>query len=451
MDGSSGPSIYIYMADIAKAEKKINGIISRFLMNDSMLLEAHNLFKKVPSTSQLTMGIDSRSIPPVIKYNPNFVNIISTEQLESIMTQDALKILLKHPTTRLCKPRNISGLASSITVIPFSLGNILKNQNMEEFYPSAERFDLEEGKCFEEYFRKLIDKFDETQEKIKRYWNSLSDEEKENLINTANNKQDKEQNNESKDQQCGGNCDKDKNKDGDGYHIFNNESQAIKEYYDPNSTSSMDWGGNDVLDADIKTLVKKNENNPKCWGNVSGEMYEEILSAHTPKISWKEVVRRFNKSVMSMRTFASRMKINRRHDLRLPGYKRDFDTNIIFAVDASGSMTNEDLAEGFAVINNVCKHAQITYVSFDTKILVVEHDLKRAKDRFEIGGRGGTDFQDVINFANTNKSDGLVIYTDGCASAPTQPIRTKVLWLMSTKEYKPPVNWGFVAHLERYE
>ena len=433
-----------------KAEKKIEKIIMKWFMYEPMMLEAFNMFKKVASNDQYTIGIDTKSKPPIIKFNPNFINMLSEERLECIMVMEGFKILLKHPTTRLCKPRNISSLASNITITPFSLGNILKKNNMDDFYPVPEMFGLKKDKSFEEYFRNLMDKQDDTNEKIKQIWNSMSDEEKQKIIDDAieNSKNQEGKKESEKESEKEG-------KDEKGFKKFKNENEAMKDYFDPNSTSNKDWGENQLLECDIKNLVNRNKDRSKSWGNIGGSMYDQIMSAHTPKISWKEIVRRFNKSVLSRKRYCSRMKLNRRYDLSQPGQRNMYDTHIIFAIDSSGSMTNDDIAEGLAVINSICGHAKITYILHDTKITCIENDFKKAKDNFKINGRGGTDFQDVIDYANQHKADGLVMFTDGCASCPSQPIKTKVLWLLHSKDQglTPPYGctWGNVAYLERYE
>lgn len=436
-----------YRANLKRAETKMEKVLLKWFMEDPVMLESHSLFVKMPSKNQNTIGIDTRSKPPIIKFNPNFINLLSQERLESVMAQEGLKILLKHPTTRLCKPRSISALSSNVTVVPMSLGNMLKHNNMEDFYPSPEQFGLPKEKCFEEYFRLLMDRQDETNETIKKIWNSMSDEEKQEKIKQAMNNAKQQQEQQEGDGEGQG------DKDQDGFKQFQNPSDAMKDYYDPNSTNNLDWGESPLLDADIKNIVENNKQNIKQWGSHTGDLYDQIVSAHTPKISWKEIVRRFNKSVLSMRRYCSRMKLNRRYDLSQPGHRREYDTNIIFAIDASGSMSNDDLAEGFAVINSLCGHAKITYILFDTEIKHVAKDIKKAKEQFKIYGRGGTDFQDVIDYANDHKADGLIIFTDGYASEPTKPLTTKVLWLLHSKDQnlKPPVDWGYVAHLERYE
>jgi len=446
-----------YLA-IKKAEKRIEKVIMKWFMQDPMMLEALNMFQKIPSPDQHTIGIDTKSNPPIIKFNPYFVNLISKEKLEGVMAQEGFKILLKHPTTRLCKPRSIASLSSNITVTPYSLGSILKNQVMEDFYTTPKQFGLKPEQCFEEYFRELMDRQDETNEKIKQIWNSMSDEEKQEAIDNAQSgsgegEQEGQGKGEGKEDKKDSEGNKDVTKEKKEFKKFDNSKEAMKDYFDPNSTGTKDWGDNPLLDADIKDLVNKNKDRSKQWGDISGNMFEQIMSAHTPKISWKEIVRRFNKSVSSMRRYTSRMKLNRRYDLQQPGQRREYDTHIIFAIDSSGSMSDGDIAEGLAVINSICGHAKITYILFDTKITTIEKDFKKAKNNFKITGRGGTDFQEVINYADKTKVDGIVIFTDGYASEPTRPVKAKVMWLLHSKDsdMKPPCDWGYVAYLERFE
>jgi predicted metal-dependent peptidase len=211
----------------------------------------------------------------------------------------------------------------------------------------------------------------------------------------------------------------------------------------------MEWGPNNLMDADIKNFVEENKNSYKNWGKHTGDAMSEIVAANTPKISWKEIVKRFRNSIMDRERLASRMKINRRYDLMNPGYRKKHKSKLAFFVDVSGSMSDKQLQEGFAVINKVCEHADITYGTFDTEIKQIEKKYRKAKT-FKVHGRGGTDVQCVIDYVDEHKFDGLVVYSDMYFSEPTKPKNTKVLWLCTAKDQNPP-NWGYVAKLDLYE
>ena len=415
---------------ISSSEKKMEKVIMGWFVEDPVMLGAWCLVDKVPDPSQKTIGIDSRTNPPTVKYNPNFVSVLTQEQLECIMASEGFKILLRHPTTRLQTPKVISSLASQITVDQLIMGNPL---GINESFPMPKKFGLEPNSFFEDYFRKLLDQMDKTKQQLKVMFGSS--EKKDGDGKSSENASASGQGGEKSDQ----------------YTSFSNSSDALKDYFNPEGSSNQDWQKNDLFDAEVNQMINEKKGSSKDWGKFTGNAMGEIVAANTPKISYKDVLRRFNVSVMSAQSISSRMKINRRYDIAAPGYRRQYKSKVLFAVDASGSMSEDDLAEGFSVVNSVCKHAEVTYMLFDTEIKLVEKKLRKAKQSFKITGRGGTDFNEVCKYAEEHCADGIVIYTDGEAPAPAKPKGIKVLWLMTSKEKHPPVKWGFTAVLDRFE
>jgi hypothetical protein len=437
--------------DFEGAKKRLSKFVVNWFIDDPILLNTYCMVDKVADSKQDTIGIDIRCNPPALKYNPNFINTISDQQLEYVLTSENFKILLRHCTTRLLSPHNLSALSSSITT------NYLlkKNQNFremdEDFVLLPKDFGLEDNKYFEEYFRKLSEMQDKANQMMEQIWNSMSKEQKEQMMNGGGQGQGK---GEPQQQQGQGDKQDQKeqqdNKDNNGYTQFKNQEEAFKEYFNPNGTTSQGWGKNEMFDADVKQMIDDKKDSAKHWGKYTGEIMAEIIAANEARIGWKDVVKRFNQSVMDSRSISSRMKVNRRYDLLYPGYKRKYKTKVIFAVDVSGSMSDDDLKECFSVINMICKHADLEFIQFDTQIKSIEKKVKKARQSFKVTGRGGTDFNAILEYADKTNTDGVIIATDGQAEAPKQP-NCKVLWLMSTKEQNPPVQWGFKAHLNRYE
>ncbi len=435
--------------DFRGAEKKIDKVLMGFFTDDPVLLNVYCMVERQPTPRQETIGINTKTRVPCIEYNPNWVNTVSQEQLELVMVSEGFKVLLKHVTTRLRDPRQISALSSSITVnqlMNSDIASILGDLN--SLTPTAEKFNLPPKEFFEEYYRKLMERVDETNEKIKQIWNSMSDQQKQDMIDKAQQGQGEPQEGQGEPQDGEGQGEG----QGDGYKDYDDKKEAMKDYFDPNGTSNDGWGTNDLFDADVQNFVDSKRDSARDWGKHTGNAMADIIAAHTPKISWKEIVRRFARSVLSGETISSRMKVNRRYGLRSPGYRRQYKSKVIFAIDISGSMSNDDIAEGFAVVNSCLKHADIDYVTFDTEIKDVCKNMKKAKDMFKISGRGGTDVAEVLQYAKDNKADGLVIFSDMCFCTPEQPpARVKVLWLSHSAGQEPPVDWGFKAHLERFE
>jgi predicted metal-dependent peptidase len=448
------------MANEKAAKEKIERVLINWFYQDPMMLGTWCLVDKVADKNQKTMGIDSRINPPVIKYNPNFVNAIHSEQLEGVMVAEGFKMLLRHPTTRLMHPKHISSLSSMITVNQM-LGSTTGFDDLDAAFPLPDDYGLDPDKFYEEYFRKLMDQKQDVEDKIQETWNSMTEEDQNEAIQNmldkmkedgqgdGEEKEDGDGEEEDGDGQGNGQEQED-GKDGDGYQEYDGPTEALKDHFDPNGTTNQDWGQNNLFDADIQNMVNENKGSMKQWGSHTGDFFADIIAANEPKISWKEIVRRFNNSVMITKTESSRMKVNRRYDLLIPGRRRLYQTKIAFFVDISGSMTDKMLQEGFSVINSVCKHAEITYGTFDTEIKQVETKFKKAK-MFKVLGRGGTIVEPVIEWVNEHKYDGVVIFSDMYFSEPPKPKNTKVLWLCTAKDQHPPVDWGFVAKLDMYE
>ena len=422
------------MADIAKAERRMDKIVANWYLDDFMMLGAWSLVEKVADPKQKTIGIDSMVMPPTIRYNPNFINALTDEVLEAIMASECFKLLLRHPTSRLKKPKHVSALSSQITVDQLIMKNLVNTDGLKDVIPMPKDFGLENDSFFEEYFRQLMDKLEDMEKNVQKMF--------------GNNQP------QPQDEDGDGGMDGNQDGNGQGFAEFGKQKDAIKDYMDPKGSSSKDWGDNEILDAEVQHFVENYKGSSKAWGKYSGDAMGQIVAANTPKISWKEVVRRFNTSVQTSKQVGTRMKPNRRFDLDAPGRRRVYTTKILFAVDASGSMSDEDVAEGFAVINSVCRHAEVHYMLFDTQIKAVEKKLKKAQKTFKIGGRGGTDPDPALKYVDEHKYDGIVVYSDMYfQNNPHKPRKCKVLWLGSTKNTKNPTaeGWGFHAVLNRHE
>ena len=428
------------MADFNKAKNKIDRVIWKLWTKDNVLFCALSMLDKIPDPHFDTMGIDVISNNRVsLKYNPNFILSISLERLELVLYIEGMRLLLRHPTTRLKEPANISHLASSLAINQLSNTDVDKLlQGLDEISPDPKRFGLKDNEAFEEYFRELLERADKVNQQIQQIWGSMSDEQKKDALQKAisNAEQDEEE--------------REKNADEEGYQEFDNEKEAMKKYTDPNGNGNQGWGKNNGFDADVKSFVDKVRHKTRMWGKYTSSAQAQILAMLDPKISCKDIIRKFGASIITGQTVTSRMKINRRWDVERPGYRRIYKPHVIFAIDSSGSMSDEDLAYGFGVINKLLFFAKITFVEFDTEIKKVEKNFNKARKEFQAFGRGGTDFEQVMTMADNEKVDGLIVYTDGCASPPHQP-KCKMLWLLHAKEAKAPVKWGFCTHLDRFE
>lgn len=449
------------------AKQKLDKVIMEFFSRDSILLNLCCMLDWKTSPRQNTIGVNIKCKVPCIEYNPKFVNAVSLERLELCVVGELFKVLLRHCTTRLKEPRQIAALASSITInqlMNSEIKNILAG--LDEIAPSPQQFGLEQNQYYEEYYRNLLERVEAVNEKIKQIWNSLTDEQKEQMVNQAQQQMMGAQNGQGKPQegqgdpkngqgvpQDGQGQSQPKNDSDNDYKEYNDQKQAMKDYFDPNGNTNQGWGQNDLFDADVKNFIESKKDSAKHWGKYTGNIMSEIIAANVTTFSHKDVIKRFKKSVTTFKTIASRLKINRRYDLMFPGHRRQYTTKILFAIDVSGSMSDSDVSYGYGIVEKIFKHVEMDIVQWDTDVKVYEKNFKKKKSRYNIYGRGGTDPTCVFEYADKQKKkyDGIIVFTDSYFSGDVKEPKYKVLWLFQYKEQKNPTNFGMVSYLDRFE
>ena len=120
------------------------------------------------------------------------------------------------------------------------------------------------------------------------------------------------------------------------------------------------------------------------------------------------------------------------------GSRQSFTTKLLFAVDISGSVSSYALKNAFSILNTFFKYGieEIAVICFDTQIKGEKLTFKKARKEVTVCGRGGTNFNAVIDYLNQDDSyDGVIIFTDGYAPSPISPRnrKTKILWLFDSE------------------
>lgn len=185
------------------------------------------------------------------------------------------------------------------------------------------------------------------------------------------------------------------------------------------------------INAQIKTVA---EEVMKMRGTIPAELSELIteLFKEKPRIfDWKSYFRRMLGSTYDVNT----KKTRRKESERFPGaagLKHKKKTSLLVAVDTSGSVSNSELLDFFSEITHIYKAgADVTILECDAAI--------SAKYKFtgkwdgKIHGRGGTDFQPVIDYYRSNLKEysSLVYFTDGECSLPVGTPRN-VIWVITS-------------------
>tara|TARA_R110001583_G_scaffold42869_3_gene136254 strand:- start:922 stop:2088 length:1167 start_codon:yes stop_codon:yes gene_type:complete len=203
------------------------------------------------------------------------------------------------------------------------------------------------------------------------------------------------------------------------------------------------WKEFDELTEADKKLVQKQiehqlketaEQTEKRCGNIPGELAElisRLTHIEPPSFDWKGYLKRFVGNSSICYTKKLKRKFNKRYT-EMAGLKVKFKNNILVGVDTSGSVSNNELKEFMNELVHMHKTGhKITVAQCDTQINSVEAFNPR-KD-WEIKGRGGTDFQPVIDLYNQKKGQytALIYLTDGEAYTP-EDCPKNALWVHST-------------------
>ena len=348
-------------------QERYTHILERWFITEPPLFSVLCLHELVQNAQ---MSCPLRSGRKKLEYNPDIVREMSDDGLEEALRAEAVRLLLKHPYER--RPEGCSqkamGLGSNLVV-----GDNYKHPRFRIETP--EDFGLKTGMSYEWYARMV------------------------------------EQQNESGGQ--GGD-----DGDDDGQQGMSDKHRDLAELWDEDELTVQ--------------MINEVINTTKSWGSLGGNFAELLQASVKAKINWRNIFAGFRASIISSKRKLTRMKPNRRTGFDNMGSVRRFDTKLLVAVDVSGSISTESLKYFYGVINSAFRYGfeSIDVIQFDCGVRAVQNLKKVIKD-VAIVGRGGTSFQEPIDYAHENGYDGLVVLTDGYAPEPTIPdgFRTGILWV----------------------
>lgn len=349
-------------------QERYTHILERWFITEPPLFQVLCIHELVHNT-QMTCPL--RSGRKKLEYHPDIVREMSDDALEEALRAEAVRLLLKHPYER--RPDGCSqkamGLGSNLVV-----GDNYKHPRFRIETPQD--FDLQTGMSYEWYARMV---------------------EKQNESGGGSN--------DNQDSEGGGSQMGDKHRD-------------LAELWDEDELTVQ--------------MINEVINTTKSWGSLGGNFAEILKASVKAKINWRNIFAGFRASIISSKRKLTRMRPNRRTGFENMGSVRRFDTKLLVAVDVSGSISTESLKYFYGVINSAFKYGfeSIDVVQFDCGVRAV-HSLKKVIRDVAIIGRGGTSFQEPIDYAYENGYDGLVVLTDGYAPEPIIPegFKTGILWV----------------------
>jgi predicted metal-dependent peptidase len=406
------------------------------------------LFFAVWTTHELCINPNIKNIrvgEGRVEYNPSFIDALDDKTLDQVLQFEVMRIVLKHPYLRRKEIQTVAYTASNITLQEY-LKTKLDFPYAKQVFQTTEY----DQKHFEFYYYKLLEQLEDSM--MKQFGFSGASSPNNEREQNAGGQGDT---NEQSDSQAGGNAQTDSQDGESNTNEANSKEQSEQEqpsetsknqtpqeqYTDPETSGQENthlWDANEYHSNKINDKIEAAlENN--AWGSVPNNIQELILATLKPKINYREVLRAFRASILSQQRVLTRMKPSRRYGFLYLGSRRDFCTKLLFAIDVSGSVSTEDVTQAFSIINQLFKYGieSVDVLQFDTKIKGKPLSMKRAKYKVKIIGRGGTAFQPVIDYIDTDTDyDGLIIFTDGYAAIPNPPKRnrrTRILWLFNNE------------------
>lgn len=416
---------------------RIQKIVERWYIAEPAFFQiyvTHNLEESKTMSCPFRCGRGS------IQYNSEILSKLSDTEIQDYLKAEIIRILLKHPYGRQpdgCKRKSMS-IGSNLV--------LADNYDFEKIgLPKPAKYGLNNNESYEWYSYRIEDIF------------SQEDDNNQNPLLAISEKIGNDDSNEGSESdeisipfdgvlelQLPDGCTMTVPDTGNGESSLNpnlnseSKSNINKDKFNEFEDLSSLWDEDSVMVCSIDVAIDEINSSPNGWGSMPGNMVNMILANTKAKIDYRKVLAGFRSSVLSSKRNLTRMRPNRRCGFDNMGSIRRFSTNLLIAVDVSGSVDISTLRHFYSIINRAFKYGieSMSAVQFDTELKEVT-PFKSAQKQIKILGRGGTDFQPVIDYVSKHQEyDGVIFFTDGDSSVPHLPkgFRTKIAWVCHTEE-----------------
>lgn len=236
-------------------------------------------------------------------------------------------------------------------------------------------------------------------------------------------------------------------------------NDEVETAYNPEKTHDIWEDSSDIDEKTLQEFTEKFIDNAQK-GSIPNYLESMISSLKNSKgeLPWNLYLKRLMGSVESHKKKTITRRNRRQPDrLDLRGQLRSRKAKIVVALDISGSISDEEFSQAIKEVLDIVKNYnhEITIIECDSEIRRVYNvkSVKDIKDRSNI--RGGTKFTPVFEYANKNKVNLLVYFTDGEGEEKllTVPRGYKTLWVISGRGDKLSLKeaYGAVERLKNIE
>jgi len=247
----------------------------------------------------------------------------------------------------------------------------------------------------------------------------------------------------------------DKKKDSSGA----GNASGNKEKKEGSGNEESDEGSsviNDIGEKDWKSILAEAAEFAKGRGVTSKGIDRIVENALKSKRNWKKLL---NKYIMSNIpndfTYTRPSKRFVSTDMYFPAMKKESIT-VAVAIDTSGSISQRDLGMFLGEVYNILgsfNDITLTYMMHDSTILKTKkythsnlHEIKREKT---LGG-GGTSHKEIFEWANKNKPETLLCFTDGDSDIPECKRFRNTIWMLTSKDRSRDINFGTKIFFDKH-
>lgn len=364
-------------------------LITFMVVEDKFVHQVLMMMDKSRNDSIGTMGVKVDGTRIKLFYNEKFMDSLSDEELRYVITHEIYHLILHHCTKRAPsdpKDKKLFNMAADLainTLIPQSKNRTMpvdENGNVTGMLPG--KYGFPEKLSMEQYVQLLKQKENEN---------------------------------------SGGEG------DGEGGDGFDNHDG---------------WEESEVISEIVRNAVNKIAKDERVWGKMPGDLQAIIMAAQKTYVSWERYLKHYLGQMISSTTIRTMKRPDRRFGYPYAGKKRGYTDKKLVAIDTSGSIGEDELAQFLAEVNRLAEIQPVDMVVFDDGIRQGPIPFNRKHAEFDFKGRGGTDFKEVFKLAEERRYQSVIVLTDGCAGSVEYPHGVRdVLWVL-TGVGDPPVEWG---------
>lgn len=173
----------------------------------------------------------------------------------------------------------------------------------------------------------------------------------------------------------------------------------------------------------------------KVWGNLPGDLASIIELAQKEEVPWQKYIKRYYGDFITYAREYTRRKAHKRLGYQAPGISYSvLQSEVHVYVDTSASVADLELSKFARETTGLSRIVPLYLNFFDTEVKgtpkLIKHKLKPAD--FKAVGRGGTDFQAVIDHALKHRVKQLVILSDGyCGEPDYKGFKGDIIWVIT--------------------